>query len=76
MYKIAKKYPITDEQYENLTKLSKWLEDGKDLPEKIELLKYYFSVLVTAVMNRKEYNDMNRRELNLIVEEYNKIHGH
>ena len=71
--KIEKKYQITEEQYLNLTKLYKWLEDGKDLPEKVELLKDYFTVLVESFMNRKEYDGGKRERLNQLVDEYNKI---
>lgn len=70
--KIEKKYQLTEEQWENLTKIYKWLDDGKDLPEKVELLKDYFTVLVESVMNRKEYCGGKRERLNRLVEEYNK----
>ena len=67
-----KKYTVTTEKYDNLTKLYKWLEDGEDLPQKIKERKLHSLMLISSVKYKREYSDMNRRELNEIVEEYNK----
>jgi len=71
-----KKYKVTTEKYNNLVKLDEWLKEDKDLPQWIKERKIYSIMLIGSVMDKKWYSDMNRRQLNEIVAEYNKIHGH
>ena len=64
---------LTEEQNKNIKTLYNWLKEGKDVPDVIHNKSSGLCLFqVIKTMRTKRYNEVERKLLNSIVEQYNK----
>lgn len=67
---------VTEEQTIYLNRLLDWMRTEKDLPDIIMESKEYCMLVVHRVFINEQYSDGERKQLNVIIKEYNKSNGH